>query len=107
MNFAEELINYAEKLKDKDQRQREVGKWRMRFKKIRKKEPKRSIAKICADYKLDDSQICHQVAGRRGASWDHIHAVNRALDAEFKRLGIKKGNAKVKKNDGRENPVHK
>lgn len=81
-------MTFLERMRDGVKRGLEIKKWSKRFEVIEAYGV--SMASLCRDNKpkLDQSQICHQMAGRRGAEWDHINQVNAMLDAAYKELGI-------------------
>ncbi len=81
---------YREALRDRRDREKQVASWRARFKRIKKKDPSRTITAICNDYGLSQTEISHKMAGRRVGEWPRILEVNAALDAEYKRLKIGK-----------------
>jgi len=74
-------MDYIDKLYDQLARDQKVRKWKSRFTRMKKKTGE-SFAGFCARYKLDDSQINHQIEGKRGATWSHINKVEAALEAE-------------------------
>jgi hypothetical protein len=75
------MTNYVDELHDRLKRQAEMKKWKARFKRLKKKHGM-SVAFFASKHKFDDSLICHQIAGRRGAKWDYIARVDEALKAE-------------------------
>lgn len=74
-------MSFAEKVEDQAKRLERTSAWAGRLKTIKDKTG-RNIKDICEKYGLDNTQLSHIMAGRRGARWETINAVEAALAAE-------------------------
>ena len=72
-------LTFAEKAADKAARAAAINRWPAALLQVRKATGK-SVSKICEEIlPLDDTALNHILAGRRGANWDTIRAVDAAF----------------------------
>lgn len=80
------MTKYIDELHDRIERARIVGRWRIRFKRLRKKKQPNgrmfSMTTLCQKYGLRSDQICNAMSGRRGLEWETINRVEDALKKE-------------------------
>lgn len=74
-----ENMTFAQKAADKAARAAAIERWPAALQALREATGK-SVSKICDDIlPLDDTALNHILAGRRGANWDTIKAVDAAF----------------------------
>jgi len=76
-------MDYDQKIKELEQRKDRRAamlNWEQRLEVLRQRGT--TLKQFCDKHGFDDSHICHQKAGRRGATPEHFNAVEKALRDE-------------------------
>lgn len=69
-----------EELKQQKKIRKSMREWKARFENLR--QSGLQLKQFCEKHGFDDSHLCHQMAGRRGATPEHFNAVEKALKGE-------------------------